>query len=99
LSRFATRNRSVTASPSAPPEVLRTPSAPPGIDTWMSASGRNPSVGVKVIVAPVSFQVPGEAGVIVGVGELVATVEENCTTICVVPETPVAPATGTSTPR
>jgi hypothetical protein len=49
---------------------------------------------MKVISLPEIFQSPGDAGVIVGVYEVAASLEENRTTIDVVPDTPVAPEGG-----
>src|SRR5205807_9931502 len=71
-------NRTVTGAPSRPPAAVRTPEDLAGMRTLMVVSGLNAVAGVNTIVSPLAtVQVPGTAGVMLGLGESAASGAEN----------------------
>ena len=84
----------VPPSPAFAPAADITPARPPGIFTVTRVFSRYPTVGVKTAASPWTAQWPAIDGDSVGIGELAASGEENCTRMGLVPLIPFAPAAG-----
>ncbi len=83
-----------TGLASSPPAAVRTPSWPAGTCTVTWLAGLTGAAGRKVSAGPACCQLPGTAGLSVGIGEPAASGAENVMTTGLPPSTPRAPEAG-----